>query len=156
MPDSCIRVKCGRDNDQAQRPPLGTCSGYNRRVETFPNRPTSQRGGAYAAALWLSLKCILDSIAYFSCRDVIPTYHRFWLLVGYRSTGWAGEVDDFEAFEADLATPPPEVCTGIIKGVAEFDEHIERHQQTLDVLAAGVVNQRFDGYQRAARTSRGC
>ena len=59
-------------------------------------------------------------------------------------------MDDFEMFEADLATPLPEVRTGIIKGVAEFDKHIERHQQPLDVLAAGVVNQRFDGYQRAA------
>ena len=127
MPDSCIRVKCGRDNDQAQRPPPVRAPAATVALKTFPNRPTSQRGGAYAAALWLSLKCILDSIAYFSCRDVIPTYHRFWLLVGYRSTGWAGEVDDFEAFEADPATPLPEVRTGIIKGVAEFDEHVERH-----------------------------
>ena len=59
-------------------------------------------------------------------------------------------MNDFEAFEADLAAPFAEVRTGVIKGVAEFDEHVERHQQALDVLAAGVVDERFDGHERAA------
>ena len=72
------------------------------------------------------------------------------LLVGHRRARWPGEVDDFEAFEADFAAPLAEVRAGIIEGVAEFDEHVQRHQQALDVLAAGVVNQRFDGHQRAA------
>ncbi len=33
------------ENVQAQRPPPGTRSGCDSRVESFPNRPTAQRGG---------------------------------------------------------------------------------------------------------------
>ena len=72
------------------------------------------------------------------------------LLVGHCRARWPGKVNNFEAFEADFAAPFAEIGTGIIKGIAEFDEHVERHQQALDVLAAGVVNQRFDGHQRTA------
>src|SRR6266498_506066 len=44
--------------------------------------------------------------------------------VGHCRTGWAGEVDDFKAFEADFAAPLAEVCARIIEGVAKFDEHV--------------------------------
>src|SRR6266516_4103998 len=40
-------------NVQSQWPPTGTRSGCNGRVEILPNRPTAQRGGRFAAALWL-------------------------------------------------------------------------------------------------------
>ena len=76
---------------------------------------------------------------------------RFALLVGDRRARWAGEVDDFEAFEADFAAPFAEVGAGVIERVAEFDQHVERHQQAVDILAPRVVDQGLDGDQRAAR-----
>ena len=63
-------------------------------------------------------------------------------------------MNDIEPCEADLATPPAEVRSGIIERIAEFDEHVELHQQPLHVFAAGVIDQRFDGDQRAAWRQR--
>ena len=60
-------------------------------------------------------------------------------------------MDDLDPCEAHLATPPAEVCAGIIKRVAEFDEHVERHQQPLHIFSTGIIDQCFDGHQRAAR-----
>jgi hypothetical protein len=54
-------------------------------------------------------------------------------------------VNHLEASEANLRAPAAEVGPGIIERVAEFDEHVQRHEQTEDVLAAGIVNQGFDG-----------
>lgn len=34
--------------------------------------------------------------------------------------------DDLKAFEASLVAPFLKIRTGIIKGIAEFDKHIER------------------------------
>src|ERR1041384_1368784 len=77
----------------------------------------------------------------------------FWWnfsFVSHRRAGWAGEVNDFKAFEADFAAPLAEVRARIIEGVAEFDEHVQRHEQTLHILAPRVINQRFNGHQCAA------
>jgi len=48
-------------------------------------------------------------------------------------------MNNFEALEADLAASVAEVRTGMIKRVAEFDWHVERHHQTLDIFATGIV-----------------
>ena len=50
-----------------------------------------------------------------------------------------------EALEANLRAPAAEVRPRIIECIAEFDEHVQRHEQTENVLAARVVNQGFDG-----------
>src|SRR6186997_2034588 len=72
-------------------------------------------------------------------------------LVGDCRAGWAREVNDLEAPEAYLAAPFAEVRARIVERVSELDEHVERHQQALDVLAPRIVDERFDGYERAAR-----
>src|SRR5262245_3856885 len=59
-------------------------------------------------------------------------------------------MDDFEALETDLTAPFAEISSGVVEGFAEFDEHVERHQKSLDVLPAGVVDQRLDRHERAA------
>src|SRR6185295_9983038 len=70
--------------------------------------------------------------------------------VSHRRAGWTGEVDDFKALEADFAAPFTEVRAGIIERIAKFDEHIQGHEQPLHILAPRVVDERFDGHQRAA------
>ena len=47
-----------------------------------------------------------------------------YLLVRDRRAGWAGEMDDFEALEADFATPFFEIGGRIIERIAEFDQHV--------------------------------
>ena len=59
-------------------------------------------------------------------------------------------MDDFKAFEANFAAPLAEVRAGIVERVTELDEHVQRHEQALNILAPRVVNQRFDGHERAA------
>ena len=34
-----------------------------------------------------------------------------------------------EAPEANLGTPASEVRAGIVEGIAEFDKHVQRHEQ---------------------------
>ena len=46
------------------------------------------------------------------------------LFVSDRGAGWTGKMDDFEAIEADFATPFFEIGGGIIERVAEFNQHI--------------------------------
>jgi len=55
-----------------------------------------------------------------------------------------------EALEADLSAPAPDVGPGIVERIAELDQHVQRHEQAEDVLAAGIVNECFDGDERAA------
>lgn len=59
-------------------------------------------------------------------------------------------MDDFETLESDFAAPFAEVGAGIIEGIAEFDEHVQGHEKSLDVLAPRVVDERFNRHQRAA------
>src|SRR5580765_168535 len=49
--------------------------------------------------------------------------------------GRACEVDDFKSFEPGFAAPFAEIRAGIVERVAEFNEHVQRHEQALDVLA---------------------
>ena len=35
--------------------------------------------------------------------------------------------------------------------IAEFDQHVERHEQAKDVFAPGIVDESLDGNQRPAR-----
>jgi hypothetical protein len=62
----------------------------------------------------------------------------------------AGEMHHLEAPEANLSAPAAEVGTAIIERVAEFDEHVQGHEQTEDVLATSIVNQGFNGNERPA------
>ena len=46
-------------------------------------------------------------------------------------------MDHFEAFEAGFATPFLEIGAGVIERFAEFDQHVEGHEQAEDVFPAG-------------------
>ena len=59
-------------------------------------------------------------------------------------------MDYFEAFEADFATPFLEIGAGVIERFAEFDQHVEGHEEPEDVFPAGIVDQRFHCDERAA------
>ncbi len=76
------------------------------------------------------------------------------LFIGHRRAGRTSEGDDFKALEADFAAPFPKIRAGKIKGIPEFDEHVQRHEQALDVLAPRIVNERFDGHERATGRQR--
>ena len=51
---------------------------------------------------------------------------------------------------ANFRAPASEVRARIVERIPEFDEHVQRHEQTEDVLAAGIVNEGFDGDERAS------
>ncbi len=59
-------------------------------------------------------------------------------------------MDDVKALESNLCAPAAEVGGRVIKGVAEFDPHVDGHQYAEEVLAAGIVDDGFNRYQRAA------
>src|SRR5689334_22667007 len=61
-----------------------------------------------------------------------------FLFVSHGRAGWTGEVDDFKALETGFAAPLPKIRAGIIERIAELDEHVQRHEQSLHVLAARV------------------
>ena len=63
-------------------------------------------------------------------------------------------MDDLEAREARRAAPLAEVRARVVKGIAEFDEHVQRHEQAEDILPPRVVDQRLDRDQRAADGQR--
>src|SRR3954470_23335416 len=66
------------------------------------------------------------------------------LLVGDGGAGRAGERHDVYLFEPGLFAPSGEVAACEIKGVAELDQHVERHEQPERVLAASVVDDVLD------------
>src|SRR5262245_47529176 len=74
--------------------------------------------------------------------------------ISHRGTGRSRKVNHVEALEADFGAPAAKIGSGVIEGVAKFDEHIERHEQTKNVLATGIVNERFNGDERAAGRQR--
>jgi len=76
------------------------------------------------------------------------------LFIGNSRARRPGEVHNLEALEADVTAPSAEVRARIIKRIAEFDEHVEGHQESLHILAAGIINQRFDGDECAAWRQR--
>jgi len=59
-------------------------------------------------------------------------------------------MNNLKAPETNFPTPPPKIRPRIVERIAEFGEHVQRHEQIEDVLAASIVNQGFDGKQRAA------
>lgn len=59
-------------------------------------------------------------------------------------------MDDLELPEPRFAAPAAEVGAGVVEGLAELDEHVEGHEEALDVLAAGVVDEGLDGDEGAA------
>jgi hypothetical protein len=76
------------------------------------------------------------------------------LLVRDGGAAGAGEVEDFVAFESCFFAPAPEVRAAEIKRIAELDEHVEGHQQAEGVFAPLVVDDVFDGDERAVLRQR--
>ena len=58
-------------------------------------------------------------------------------------------MNNIKAFESNLRAPLAEIRPGIVKRIAEFDEHVQRHEQAENVFTARVVNQGFYGDKRA-------
>ena len=63
-------------------------------------------------------------------------------------------MNHLEAFEANFRAPLAKIRAGIVERIAEFDEHVQRHEQTENVFSARVVNQGFYRDQRTARRQR--
>src|SRR5215203_4998982 len=61
---------------------------------------------------------------------------------------------DVDLAEAHLATPAGVIAACVIEGVAELDQHVERHHQPERVLAASIVDQELDCDQRASVVER--
>ena len=47
-----------------------------------------------------------------------------WLFVGNCRAGCAREMNDVKAFEANFPAPLAEIRRGVVKRIAEFDEHV--------------------------------
>src|ERR671911_701153 len=93
-------------------------------------RPGSERGSLHARGFWRS-----------RVAHPVPTRARFrdhakataggadtTLLVGDGGAGRAGERHDIYLFEPGLFAPFSEVAACEIEGVAELDQHVERHE----------------------------
>ena len=59
-------------------------------------------------------------------------------------------MDHFETLKADCATPVFKISRGVI----ERDRHVQRHEQPENIFAVRVVEQRFDGDDRATWRER--
>ena len=68
----------------------------------------------------------------------------FALLICDSGAGWSRQVDNFKALEAYFATPFFKIRGRVIECFAELDEHVERHEQAEDIVAARVIDQGFD------------
>jgi len=91
------------------------------------------------------------------CRSNVDRVHLesgFRLFIGNGCTRRAGKVNNLKSFEANFAAPFSKIRSRIIESITEFDQHVQRHQKALDVLAARIVNQSFDGYECAAGRER--
>src|SRR5215469_16947070 len=66
------------------------------------------------------------------------------LFVGNCCARWASEMKDVTAFETNFAAPVAEIRPRIVEGITEFDEHVQRHEKSEDILTTGVVNQGLD------------
>ena len=58
-------------------------------------------------------------------------------------------MEDFVAFESDFFAPAPEIGAAKVKGVAELDQNVERHQQAKGVFAPLVIDDILHGDERA-------
>src|SRR5438132_1327833 len=72
------------------------------------------------------------------------------LLVRDAGARRTGEGHELSLLEPDLLTPLGEVAAGEVECVSELDQHIQRHHQPENVLAAGVVDQVLDDDECAA------
>ena len=66
------------------------------------------------------------------------------VFVSDASAGRSGEREGLEVAKTDVSAPCGEVAGGEVKGVAELDEHVERHHEPERVFAASVVDEVFD------------
>jgi len=56
-----------------------------------------------------------------------------------------------ETLEADLRAPSTKIFSTIVERVTEFDQHVQGHQQTKEVLTSSIVNKSFNGDERPTR-----
>jgi len=56
-----------------------------------------------------------------------------------------------ETLEADLRAPSTKIFSTIVERVTEFDQHVQGHQQTKEVLTSSSVNKSFNGDERPTR-----
>src|SRR4051794_25269868 len=73
-----------------------------------------------------------------------------------RDSGARGtrEGHDLDLAEPGVAAPACEVGAGVVEGVAELDQHVQRHHQSKHVLAPLVVDQVLDSDQGTAVRER--
>src|SRR4051794_19892980 len=63
----------------------------------------------------------------------------------------ACKMHHLEALKANLGTPATEVRRRVVERITKFDEHVQRHEQAKNILAARIVNQGFDNNECTAR-----
>jgi hypothetical protein len=63
-------------------------------------------------------------------------------------------MEDFVAFESDFFAPAPEIGAAKVKGVAELDQNVERHQQAKGVFAP--IDDILHGDERAVFAAARC
>src|ERR1019366_5239300 len=106
--------------------------------------PSTSRGGEATAEESPPAGRVTNETDYFQLADHLPTtdarthcqvYLRGWLFVGNCRAGCTCEMNNIKAFEANFRAPLAEIRPGIVKRIAEFDEHVQRHEQAEDVLA---------------------
>jgi hypothetical protein len=76
------------------------------------------------------------------------------LLVRDGGAAGAGEVENFVPFESCFFAPAPEIGAAKVKGVAKFDQHVERHQEAKGVFAPLVIDDILHGDERAVLRQR--
>src|SRR5436309_8356872 len=69
------------------------------------------------------------------------------LLVRDRRARRGRQRDHAHLAEPDLRAPGREVSAGEVEGVAELDQHVERHHESEGVLPAGVVDEVLDRHE---------
>src|SRR5688500_17496606 len=79
-----------------------------------------------------------------------PQVENSELLVGNTGTRRTGQRQDLNILEARFSAPLGEITAGEVEGVAELDQHVERHHQSKRVFAASVVDQVLDDDERAS------
>jgi hypothetical protein len=65
-------------------------------------------------------------------------------------------MEDFVAFESDFFAPAPEIGAAKVKGGAELDQNVERHQQAKGVFAPLVIDDILHGDERAVFAAARC
>src|SRR5262249_25956681 len=76
--------------------------------------------------------------------------HRCSSLVCNGGAARAAEGQYGNALKARLGAPAPKVCGSEIEGIAELEQHGQRHEQAEDVRATLVIDQVLDGDEDAA------